>query len=126
MNASSNKPGNASPEAGTGGWDFLTNHAHVLLCVAADPGIRLRDIATAVGITERGAHKILNDLVEDGYVLRERHGRRNRYKVKPELPLRHPLVDDREVGDLLKVLLRPERATRKGSRSGATNRGSAS
>jgi hypothetical protein len=95
------------------GWDFLTNHAHVLLCVAKDPGIRLRDIAAAVGITERGAHKILTELVDEGYVLRERHGRRNRYTVRPELPLRHPLVHDREVGDLLKVLLRAERPGRK-------------
>jgi hypothetical protein len=88
----------------TSRWDFLTNHAHVLLCVSQDPGIRLRDIAAAVGITERGAHKILSELVEDGYVLRERDGRRNRYEVKPELPLRHPLVQERDVGDLLKVL----------------------
>jgi hypothetical protein len=98
-------------------WDFLTNHAHVLLSIAQDPGIRLRDIAAAVGITERGAHKILSELVEEGYVLRERHGRRNRYKVKPELPLRHPLVQDREVGDLLEVLLRPERSMRNGGRT---------
>jgi DNA-binding MarR family transcriptional regulator len=87
------------------GWDFLTNHAHVLTCVAHDPGIRLRDIAVAVGITERAAHKILSDLVEEGYVLRERQGRRNRYQVVPQLPLRHPLVQGREVGDLLEVLL---------------------
>jgi hypothetical protein len=108
-------------KSGAGGWDFLTNHAHVLLCVASDPGIRLRDIASAVGITERGAHKILSELVDDGYVLRERHGRRNRYKVKPELPLRHPLVQDREVGDLLKVLLGPERLARHSGRTrGAT------
>jgi hypothetical protein len=112
MNPGSDKQSGASPGAGSGGWDFLTNHAHVLLCVADDPGIRLRDIADAVGITERGAHKILTDLVTDGYVLRERHGRRNRYTVKPDLPLRHPLVDDREVGDLLKVL-RPKRPGRK-------------
>ena len=79
-------------------WDFLTNHAHVLLCVFQDSGIRLRDIAAAVGITERSAHKVLSELIEEGYVLRERHGRRNRYKVKPELPLRHPLVREREVG----------------------------
>lgn len=98
---------------GTGGWDFLTNHAHVLLCVAHDPGIRLRDIAAAVGVTERSAHKILSELVDEGYVLRERHGRRNRYEVKPELPLRHPLVNEREVGDLLNVLLRPERPAKK-------------
>jgi DNA-binding MarR family transcriptional regulator len=86
-------------------WDFLTNHAHVLTCVAHDPGIRLRDIAAAVGITERAAHRILSELVEEGYVLREREGRRNRYQVVPELPLRHPLVQGREVGELLKVLL---------------------
>jgi hypothetical protein len=100
-----------------GGWDFLTNHAHVLLCIAHDPGIRLRDIAAAVGITERGAHKIVTELVEEGYVLRERHGRRNRYKVKPELPLRHPLVQEREVGELLEVLMRPERNARNGGRT---------
>jgi DNA-binding transcriptional ArsR family regulator len=87
------------------GWDFLTNHAHVLVCVANDPGIRLRDIAAAVGITERAAHRILSELVEEGYVLRERQGRRNRYQVELGLPLRHPLVQEREVGDLLEVLL---------------------
>jgi DNA-binding transcriptional ArsR family regulator len=93
-------------------WDFLTNHSHVLLCVAQDSGIRLRDIAAAVGITERSAHKVLSELVEEGYVLRERHGRRNRYKVQPELPLRHPLVREREVGELLDALRRPERRDR--------------
>jgi predicted transcriptional regulator len=98
---------NAQHEAfEVGQWDFLTNHAHVLTCVAHDPGIRLRDIATAVGITERAAHRILSELVDDGYVLRERQGRRNRYQVVPDLPLRHPLVQGREVGDLLEVLLR--------------------
>jgi predicted transcriptional regulator len=86
-------------------WDFLTNHAHVLTCVAHDPGIRLRDIAAAVGITERAAHRILSELVEEGYVLRERHGRRNRYQVVAGLSLRHPLVQEREVGELLEVLL---------------------
>lgn len=87
-------------------WDFLTSHAHVLLVISGDSGIRLRDIAAAVGITERGAHKIVNELVEEGYVLREREGRRNRYKVRSELPLRHPLVEERAVGDLLGVLHR--------------------
>jgi DNA-binding MarR family transcriptional regulator len=101
--ASRNKP--QGSQASVTRWDFLTNHAHVLVCVAHDPGIRLRDIAAAVGITERAAHRILSELVEEGYVLRERHGRRNRYQVKSELPLRHPLVQEREVGDLLKVLL---------------------
>jgi DNA-binding MarR family transcriptional regulator len=86
-------------------WDFLTNHAHVLVCIARDPGIRLRDIADAVGITERAAHRIVTELVDEGYVVRERQGRRNRYQVKTELPLPHPLGEEREVGDLLKVLL---------------------
>jgi DNA-binding transcriptional ArsR family regulator len=89
-------------------YQFLTNHAQVLLCVAHDPGIRLRDIAQAVGITERSAHRIVSELVEDGYVDRERIGRRNLYRVKPELPLRHPLTQEteqRRIGDLLEVLL---------------------
>jgi DNA-binding Lrp family transcriptional regulator len=89
----------------SGRWDFLTNHAHVLMCVADDPGIRLRDIAAAVGITERAAHRIVSELVDEGYVLRERQGRRNHYKVVAELPMRHPLVQEREVGDLLEVLI---------------------
>jgi hypothetical protein len=117
MNMNSGNQGEKPLEAVASRWDFLTNHAHVRLCVTNDPGIRLRDIAAAVGITERGAHKILSELVDEGYVLRERHGRRNRYKVKPELPLRHPLVHDREVGDLLKVLLRPKRPGRHGGRT---------
>lgn len=95
-------------------WDFLTNHAHVLLCVYRDSGIRLRDIAAAIGITERSAHKVLSELVEEGYVLRERHGRRNRYTVKSELPLRHPLVQERSVGDLLEALVNLEVPTRSG------------
>ncbi len=88
----------------TAGWDFLTNHAHVLICVAHDPGIRLRDIATAVGITERAAHRIVAELVEEGYVLREKQGRRNRYQVVAERRLRHPLVEEREIGDLLEIV----------------------
>jgi predicted transcriptional regulator len=67
--------------------------------------MRLRDIASAVGITERATHRILSELVEEGYVLRERQGRRNHYQVKSKLPLRHPLVEGREIGDLLEVLL---------------------
>jgi DNA-binding MarR family transcriptional regulator len=102
------QPGETPPR-----WDFLTNHAHVLLCVSQDSGIRLRDIAAAVGITERGAHKVLSELVDEGYVLRERHGRRNRYKIKPELPLRHPLVQERQVGELLAVLTRSETVDRR-------------
>lgn len=87
-------------------WDFLTNHAHVFTCVARDPGARLRDIAEHVGITERAAHRILSQLIADGYVLREKDGRRNRYQVVGALPLRHPLHQAGEVGDLLEVLLK--------------------
>jgi hypothetical protein len=96
-----------SSDQGNSHWDFLTNHAHVLVCVARDPGIRLRDIATAVGITERAAHRILSELVDEGYVVRERRGRRNHYQVKTTLPLRHPLAEEREVGDLLEALVSP-------------------
>ncbi|MQA75424.1 MAG: MarR family transcriptional regulator [Solirubrobacterales bacterium] len=105
MNSFSRDQQQGSSATLAAGWDFLTNHAHVLMCVARDPGIRLRDIAGAVGITERAAHRILSELVAEGYVLRERQGRRNRYEIVPELPLRHPLLEQREVGELLEVLV---------------------
>ena len=85
-------------------WKFLSNHAQVLLCVAADPGIRLRDIAVSVGITERASHRIVADLVASGYVSRERVGRRNQYKVLEHLPVRDPVLQGRRVADLLRVL----------------------
>jgi DNA-binding Lrp family transcriptional regulator len=88
------------------GWTFLTNHSHVLLCVARDPGVRIRDIALAVGITERAAQRIVGELVDAGYLTRVRVGRRNQYEVHPELPLRHPLERGHEVGELLRVLER--------------------
>jgi DNA-binding MarR family transcriptional regulator len=104
MNMISRDSEQSSPAAAPARWDFLTNHAHVLTCIADDPGIRLRDIAAAVGITERAAHRIVSELVEEGYVRRERQGRRNRYAVIRDLPLRHPLVQEREIGDLLEIL----------------------
>jgi DNA-binding MarR family transcriptional regulator len=104
MNKFSGDQQQMSPST-TARWDFLTNHAHVLTCVADDPGIRLRDVAAAVGVTERAAHRIVSELVEDGYVLRERHGRRNRYQVVADRPMRHPLVQERQVGELLAVLV---------------------
>ena len=85
-------------------WTFLTNHAHVLLCVAKDPGMRLRDIAEAVGITERAGQRIIAELVADGYLTRRRDGRRNRYQLYPELPLRHPLERHHQIGELLAAL----------------------
>lgn len=85
-------------------WTFLTNHAHVFIYVARDPGARVRDIAEAVGITERTAHGILADLVDAGYLKREKEGRRNRYECVEDLPLRHPIEADHPVGALLQAL----------------------
>src|SRR5262244_4512633 len=82
-------------------WNFLTNHAHVLLCVWEDPEARVRDIATRVGITERAVQRILQELESDGYLQRERIGRRNRYRVRADRPLRHPVEDHRSVSALL-------------------------
>lgn len=95
----------------TGSWTFLTNHAHVLVCIADEPDMRGRDIADAVGITERAAQAIVADLVAEGYVTRTREGRRNRYQVNPDAPLRHPLEADHTIGELLVTLgrLRPPR-----------------
>ena len=87
-------------------WAFLTNHAHVLLCVARDPDTRLRHIADCVGITERATHRIITDLIEGGYLTRHRLGRRSFYEVHPELPLRVPLEGDVQVGELFASLLR--------------------
>jgi DNA-binding Lrp family transcriptional regulator len=86
-------------------WTFLTNHTHVLVCVAREPGVRIREIAQCVGITERAATRIVGELVEAGYLTRHRAGARNFYEIHPELPLRHPLEDDHQVGEVLAVLL---------------------
>lgn len=87
-------------------WHFLTNHSQVLLCIEHNPETRLRDIAELVGITERAAQRIVRDLVDAGYVKRERVGRRNRYVVNRHAPMRHPAQSEFEVGELLR-LLRP-------------------
>lgn len=92
------------PASGPAGWTFLTNYGHVLLAIALDPGIRLREIAQRVGVTERAAQRIMADLVAEGYLSRVRVGRRNRYEVHPDLPLRHPLERHHDVGELLRVL----------------------
>ena len=85
-------------------WRFLTNHTQVLLCIARDPDARLRDIAPEVGITERAVQRIVGDLVESGYVTRERVGRRSRYTLNPEAKMRHAAQGDHEVGELLDLL----------------------
>lgn len=99
-----------------GRWTFLTNHAHVLVCLAEEADVRGRDIAERVGITERAAQAIVADLVADGYVTRSREGRRNRYRVHPDAPLRHPLDQDHTVGELLVTLGHLEPAGRAGTR----------
>ena len=88
-------------------WTFLTNHVRVLMCIAHDPGIRLRDIAVHVGTTERTAYGIIADLSTDGYVVKERDGRRNRYHVQAHLPLHEPTARDRTIGELLDLLVGP-------------------
>jgi DNA-binding IclR family transcriptional regulator len=85
-------------------WSFLTNHARVLLCIAHDPGVRLRDIAARTGVTERTAYGIVTDLTEAGYVVKHKDGRRNRYQIQAHLPL--PETDSRErtIGEILTLL----------------------
>jgi hypothetical protein len=92
--------------AGTRSWSFLTNHARVLVAIAHDSDIRLREIGETVGITERAAHRIVDELAAAGYVSRERTGRRNHYTIQPDLPLPDPLARGQRVGvgDLLAIL----------------------
>ena len=88
-----------------GEWGFLTNHARVLVCIARDPGVRLREIADALGVTERRAFGIVNDLTKAGYVVKEKDGRRNRYHIQNHLPLPAPIGREPTVGELLGVLV---------------------
>jgi DNA-binding IclR family transcriptional regulator len=86
-------------------WSFLTKHGRALLCVARDPGVRLRDIAESLEITERSAYAIVNDLAAAGYVVKEREGRRNRYIVQRHLPLPESSLHERTVGEVIEVFL---------------------
>jgi predicted transcriptional regulator len=86
-------------------WTFLSNHAHVLVCLALDPHARLRDVAAEVGITERAVQGIVGDLEHAGVILRERQGRRNTYRLRLEAPLRHPLEAHRSIRALLAMVL---------------------
>jgi DNA-binding IclR family transcriptional regulator len=98
-------------------WSFLTNHARVLISIAHDPGVRLRDIATAVGITERSAYAIVTDLTAAGYVVKDKDtdARRNRYQIQPHLPLRGTVGQERTIGEVLAVLVdgRTQEAARR-------------
>ena len=103
-------PGDDTPERETvaapagSTWTFLTNHAHVLICLTTDPTIRVRDLADRIGITERAVHRILSELAGAGYVSRVRAGRRNRYRVNLDHPMRHPLEKSKPVSDLVDAL----------------------
>ena len=99
---------------------FVTNHAHVLQVIAADPTARLRDIAQTVGITERTAAQIVNDLEQAGYLSKSRNGRRNRYEVHEDLPLRHPQHRHHTVGDLIRFLEAPPSPNSQQSRAAAS------
>jgi DNA-binding MarR family transcriptional regulator len=99
-------------------WSFLTNHARVLLCIAHDPGIRLRHIATTLDITERTAYGIVTDLTEGGYVVKEKDGRRNRYQIQAHLPLRESITRERTIGEVLNVLV-DTKTRRRRPRTGA-------
>lgn len=85
------------------GWTFLSNHAHVLIVLASEPDLRMRDIATKVGITERAVQRIVGELTEAGYLEAQREGRRNRYRIHSELALRHPIEAHRRVADLIRL-----------------------
>jgi hypothetical protein len=89
---------------GVESWSFLTNHARVLLCIARDPGVRLRDVAASLGITERSAHAIVTDLTAAGYLIKHKHGRRNRYQIQAQLPLPEPTSEEPAIGDVLALL----------------------
>ena len=97
-------PRSTEPKTGSG-WTFLSNHAHVLLLLAKEPEIRLRDVAERVGITERAVQRIVADLEQGRYIERVRTGRRNRYKVHPEMPLRHPIEAHRRIASLIHLVV---------------------
>jgi hypothetical protein len=86
------------------GWSFLTKHGRVLLCIAHDPGVRLRDIAASVGITERSAYGIVSDLAAADYAVKQKDGRRNRYQIQAHLPLPEPTSQQLTIGEVLALL----------------------
>ena len=88
-------------------WTFLTNHAHVLIAISRDPELRQSDISRLVGVTEGAVQRIVTELEDDGYLRRERIGRRNRYHVDPDRPLRHPLERGHTVDDILQTVNQP-------------------
>ena len=116
------------PAAGEGAadseyvWTFLSNYAHVLVCIAGDPDLTVREIADRVGITERATHRLVNELESAGALTRHRDGRRNHYEVNVDLPMRHPLEEDKTIGDLLAALLGRSEAAALGLRTRTTRK----
>jgi DNA-binding IclR family transcriptional regulator len=99
-------------------WTFLTNHAHVLVCLMADPDLRVRDIADQVGITERAALRILHELEDADVIVRHREGRRTHYEIHGECPLRHPIEEACSVGELLAPVLKARALNTRRARRG--------
>jgi DNA-binding IclR family transcriptional regulator len=106
---------NATPD-----WAFLTNHARALICIARDPGIRLVDIGSHLGITERAAHRIVAELDAAGYIGRRRNGRRNHYTINSHLPLPDAIAREQSIGELLEILTVTRDVPRRTGRAGAT------
>ena len=102
------------------GWTFLTNHAQVLVCIAHDRGVRLRDIGEHVGITERAAHRIVAELAAAGYITRQRNGRRNHYTINAHFPLLDPIAREQNIGELPEILAATHRSERQVDRTGTT------
>jgi predicted transcriptional regulator len=94
------------------GWTFVTNHFLVLLCIAEDPDVRMADVAQRVGVTERAVQRLVSDLVDAGYLVRSRQGRRNHYAINSGMPLRHLETQHRQLGDLLVLLTHAEASGR--------------
>jgi hypothetical protein len=105
------------PDNTVSGWTFLTNYAQVLVCIARDPGIRLRDIGQRVGITERAAHRIVVELADAAYITRQRNGRRNQYTINAHSPLPDPIARERNVGELLAIITSPPQTSRRAGHS---------
>lgn len=102
------------------GWAFLTNHARALICIADDPGIRLRDLGDRIGITERATHRIVTELATAGYITRQRTGRRNQYTINADLPLPDPIPREQSIGELLKLLTDTHAAEQPHDRAGGS------
>ncbi|MGB5412667.1 MAG: helix-turn-helix domain-containing protein [Woeseiaceae bacterium] len=106
-------------------WTFLSNYAHVLVCLAENPGARLRDVAETVGITERSAQRLISHLDSGGILTRVKQGRRNMYYIDTSAHLRHPIEEDCTVGELLKLVLSPARVRRLAQNKAAYDKQSA-